>query len=813
MTTLEDRSVDASKKEFPWRGVAAWLVVLLSTVFVATILNPKFLWNTNTVGGGDSGGTLLAAHYMSQSLLPHGMVTGWSNWWFKGYPAYVFYFPLPAVVTSLLGYVVGFNVAAHWCLMGPAIALPAAMYFFGRLVRLGRWVPELLCVGAIGFLLEPTWAVSGGNLNSLFTGEYSYAWAIPVGLIAVGLLWRAINTAKYRGWAALAFVATILCHIVVGVAVGLLGLIMLCVVGVSSNVTARERRARLMVALPAMVVGVGLSLWWLLPFVVDTPYSNSVNYGKNKSYGALLMPGQTWLIVLAGVGIGFAVTRGWRVVRVLGLGALVLAGLFIYLPQSSPIWNERFYPLYVLLIWILGAVGAGSLVLLSQEKLAKKSSRAALRALPGLVLTLGASAIVAFGWLATGWAPFGATPASQEIITNSTWLHSSNPAYYRNAATTALSGLQSASKWKLLNSGYQAIEKAGELNGCGAIETEYLPLTFGTGYPWGLLSLDSKGCLSVADGPFFESSVTRDSLAALTPLISTLYPSTDIQSGIDTGAPENLTTGVNMMQALGIKYYVAYEPHTTALAAKQPDLTLVSVLGIWHVYLVKDAPPVAPAQYQPIVLTGPGAANADWGLTGAGYIKVPGIQLLTFLQSGESSWAKVAVPSVTNSSKVNVHLPTLVKEPKVTVTKYKTTNDTISFHVSRVGVPIEIKTSYFPNWHVTGAQGIYRSVPNFMVVVPTSKDVTLYYGQTPIDMVGDYATWLALLGLLGLFVLDYRSTRTDWLEETPANFSDGGDSNDGGANTDGKQKLLQRRFLTFEGKSRKSKTPDLGAGT
>jgi len=65
---------------------------------------------------------------------------------------------------------------------------------------------------------------------------------------------------------------------------------MLCVVGVSSNVTARERRARLMVALPAMVVGVGLSLWWLLPFVVDTPYSNSVNYGKNKSYGALLMP-------------------------------------------------------------------------------------------------------------------------------------------------------------------------------------------------------------------------------------------------------------------------------------------------------------------------------------------------------------------------------------------------------------------------------------------------------------------------------------------------------------------------------------------
>ena len=35
-------------------------------------------------------------------------------------------------------------------------------------------------------------------------------------------------------------------------------------------------------------------------------------------------------------------------------------------------------------------------------------------------------------------------------------------------------------------------------------------------------------------------------------------------------------------------------------------------------------------------------------------------------------------------------------------------------------MPVVVKTSYFPNWEVQGAEGPYRLAPNLMVVVPTS---------------------------------------------------------------------------------------------
>ena len=46
-----------------------------------------------------------------------------------------------------------------------------------------------------------------------------------------------------------------------------------------------------------------------------------------------------------------------------------------------------------------------------------------------------------------------------------------------------------------------------------------------------------------------------------------------------------------------------------------------------------------------------------------------------------------------------------------------------------MGTPVEVRVSYFPNWKASGADGPWRVAPNLMVVVPTSHDVTLTYGQ------------------------------------------------------------------------------------
>ena len=75
------------------------------------------------------------------------------------------------------------------------------------------------------------------------------------------------------------------------------------------------------------------------------------------------------------------------------------------------------------------------------------------------------------------------------------------------------------------------------------------------------------------------------------------------------------------------------------------------------------------------------------------------------------------------------------------------TDDRISFDVDRTGSPVLVKTSYFPNWQATGANGPWRVAPNLMVVVPTSRHVELHYGFTPVDNLGRVVSVAALAGV------------------------------------------------------------------
>jgi hypothetical protein len=98
--------------------------------------------------------------------------------------------------------------------------------------------------------------------------------------------------------------------------------------------------------------------------------------------------------------------------------------------------------------------------------------------------------------------------------------------------------------------------------------------------------------------------------------------------------------------------------------------------------------------------------------------------------------------------------------------------DTISFDVTRPGVPVLVKASYFPNWQVSGADGPYRVTPNLMVVIPRSKHVSMHYGRTPVDLLGMGLSVLGLIGLVGLArrpgvdLPDAREGRVSaWLDE------------------------------------------------
>jgi uncharacterized membrane protein len=84
------------------------------------------------------------------------------------------------------------------------------------------------------------------------------------------------------------------------------------------------------------------------------------------------------------------------------------------------------------------------------------------------------------------------------------------------------------------------------------------------------------------------------------------------------------------------------------------------------------------------------------------------------------------------------------------VSEVRVSDDEINFHVDRLGVPVLVRVSYFPDWHATGAAGPWRAEPNLMVVIPSAHDVTLRYGPSNSGRLGDV---LFLVGLLALVAL------------------------------------------------------------
>ena len=67
-------------------------------------------------------------------------------------------------------------------------------------------------------------------------------------------------------------------------------------------------------------------------------------------------------------------------------------------------------------------------------------------------------------------------------------------------------------------------------------------------------------------------------------------------------------------------------------------------------------------------------------------------------------------------------------------------NRRIIFETTAIGQPHWIKMSYFPNWKVKGAEGPFVVSPSFMMVIPTEREVTLYYGSTASNTVGQVLT-------------------------------------------------------------------------
>jgi hypothetical protein len=112
--------------------------------------------------------------------------------------------------------------------------------------------------------------------------------------------------------------------------------------------------------------------------------------------------------------------------------------------------------------------------------------------------------------------------------------------------------------------------------------------------------------------------------------------------------------------------------------------------------------------------------------------------------SGPDDWKRVSAKDPVKATKA--------PGASAKVTNVKTTDESIDFDVSEVGSPVLIRSSYFPNWEAEGAGDVYRVTPNFMVVVPTAKHVTLTYTRSNMELFSAFLSFLGVLLLLWFVV-------------------------------------------------------------
>ncbi|MGB7104901.1 MAG: hypothetical protein WBD82_09920 [Acidimicrobiales bacterium] len=539
-------------------------------------------------------------------------------------------------------------------------------------------------------------------------------------------------------------------------------------------------------AVGAVLLSIGLSAWWLFPFATTQSLTDSLGYVNenvntaggiftllgwfNASGGAA---GDRWVIVLCAVAVVVAFAVRDRLGMALGALSVGSFWAFVLDPQSA-IWDQRLMPFWYITIhlsvgWLFGYLAwrwaskvprrfrwagffeEGSNITHDDEvdervlvpeidetsvevtDDPKRLSRRIFRA---------TCAVGLLGLLST--VPGQITPLANDLHLATGGNQVSAWAQYN------YSGYQNKPGWPEYHDIITTMIRVSRRYGCGRAMWEY---SFTQENPMGtpealmLLPYWTNNCVDSMEGLLMESSPTTP-FHYLDQSELSASPS-DPQVGLNYG-PLDVALGVRHLQMLGVKYFMAFSPQVIAQANLDPELTLVAKTKTfpapgaqWRIYLIKNSPMVEALTHTPNVVANVASqarwldANETWWLT-------PKLQSVYLALSGPSSWPRAtSVTSMTTSALL----------PSVSVSNVKVGLQSLSFHVSRVGVPMLVKISYYPRWHVTGASGPYRVSPNLMVVVPTSKNVSLNYASTPALSIGNVVSdATAIVGLVVFYL-------------------------------------------------------------
>lgn len=757
-----------------WRfGFTAFALAVTTVVMMNVVhfnpLSPSadLIFDDNTPTGGDFGAHVWGPAFLRDHLLPSLRFNGWTMDWYGGMPVYRFYMVLPAMAIVLVDIVLPYGVAMKLVGVMGLITLPISCWAFGRLARFAHPLPELFAFAGVAFALDESFTIYGGNLKSTMAGEFSFSIALTLAMFALGTLAAGLRTGRFRVWTAVLIAAAAVSHGIVLIFVALAAVVFTLV---------WADRHRLWWAMSVGVTSLLLVAWWVGPFLANHEFMTDMKYGARPEgaedsfwdmFFPLTAPLDVLITALAIVGFAWCVLRRHLNGAALGITGLVLvAGVYLArdsLPVIGLLWNPRLLPFLYLVRYLLMMVGAMAVMTLVWNVIRERSSVNPVGARVGTgfgaIAALSVLVVVGFmyqvlpgGGMTThndssvyGWGPFKATSTNVRASGdgwskyNFTGYEGRGSAYaeYHNVVST--------------------MDEIGRNRGCGRALWENSPDNgqYGTTMALMLLPFWTDGCIGSMEALYFEASGTTPYSFLATAAMSkqSSNPVRELRY-VDNDAE----VGVRHLRDLGVRYAMVRTPEAKAEAALQSGLSLVAIAAPWEIYEVADSQIVVPLTIEPVVVEPrPGDQRERHLELGTSWFQHPEDWTALPADDGPEGWERIEVEVDLirqqgapggPGRRVDIVVPATSIEAKaldpVTVTDIVIDQDSVSFSVDEVGVPVLIKVSYFPNWRVEGAEAVYRVAPNSMVVVPTANEVRLSYGRTSLDWLTIVATMFGI---------------------------------------------------------------------
>lgn len=778
-----------------WKKLSTIIAVAGPTIFLLLALHPNLILRNNIPTGGDMGAHVWAPAYLRDHLLTNFKLSGWSMDWYSGLPIYRFYMVVPALMIVLLDVVLPYGIAIKIIAVIGILTLPYATWLFGRFAKFAYPLPELFAIAATIFLFDESFTIYGGNIASTMAGEFSFSISLSLAMLGFALLAKGLDTGKHRVSAAIIISLSALSH----------GIVLLFVFGGAAlMLVVWNRRESLQFGAKVIALAVLLSSFWVIPFVTSHAYMTDMKYeprpsGATDSFWKMFFPLHILLDVsitaLAIIGAISLVRSRHKAGTWITLMTLVLAaGVFIArnsLPVIGLLWNPRVLPFFYLLRYFLFAVG---LYELAAFALRMKSMSRIARVEDGTPVVLDIakprdnftfnlallSGFTLFILMAIGFRfqelPFGSTRVNSagqyEYVWGPLRTKSTNDGFVDGWARWNFTGYEGKSAYGEYYSVVQTMKQLGEdsTQGCGRAlwENSGELNKYGTTMALMLLPFWTDGCISSMEGLFFEAagSTPYHFITAAAMSKQSSNPVRELRYDNNDAA-----IGVRYLQELGVKYFMGFTPEAIAQASQQEGLTEVARSGPWVVYRVANSDVVTPLATQPVVANISSSNPRErWLEVGTSWFQHPETWTTPIADDGPSEWQRIDVvvddslregePN-SNNRRVDVVKPATALTPvplePVVVSNVNIGQESVRFSVDKVGVPVLVRVSYFPNWKVDGAKGPYRVAPNMMVVIPTSTNVNMHYGWTMLDYV---AYLLSFAGIAWIVVTRRRSKQT-----------------------------------------------------